>query len=1171
MNGPAFRTLCRLVVSTALVTSSMAQAVIPLPLYPQCGAVPDPDPQLCPNDFQEDWRYISYIKNDYKATVRQPEWALGSGIWLDKTLAQETGDWRITIAVLDSGIEWDKRDLLNKHRLNTRELPYPRYASGTTATTYDLNGDGIVNIQDYAVDARVRIDAGVDKADDILDPSDLIRTFSDGIDGDNNGYTDDIAGWDFFYNDNDPYDNVRYGHGTFEATDSAAEGGNGIDHMGTCPSCSILNLRVGDSFVTDVNNFAEATLYAADNGASIVQEALGTYNNSMITADAIRYANAKGLTVVASNADETSIHQNAPANNEGMLVVHAIRYDGDDESSADTFLAMANCTNFGGNLALSVPGTDCSSEATARAAGAVGLVYSAALKKGLTLTPNEVWQLFTSSADDIDVPETYEDGEPTWYPSQPGWDTYFGYGRINVYRAWEKVATGKIPPEADWTSPEWFQVLNPARTPVVSLQGTVAAKRSTSYAYTVEYGVGLEPLDSEFVVLKQGSGTAPLTGTLATLDLRTIPLSKLDPTQTVEVLEPADTHVQRVDKVNRFTLTVRVRVTDAAGNKGEARRTLYVVNDPDSLEFFPYFVGGSLESSPKLADLNGDGRDEIIQASNDGTVLALQGDGTNLPGWPVKTRRFPAYDAARSGNHLNAPAFKSGAVSPDRGQAIVSTVAVGDLNGDGSLEVVATTLDGDVYAWQKNGTLLSGFPATIDFSKGSEANTSSDNYLEPGFFSSPALGDLNGDGKLDIVVGGMDQHVYAYDYQGKILAGWPVLTRYVAADGSSPNRDRIMTSPAIGDLDGNGSLEVVIGTNEIVDGNKSPTYAIHADGNLHSGGPFLTGWPILTAGLYANVLPSVGKGTCSSPVLADIDGDRRLEVATHTITGYSTRQNASIFRHTGKPFSRMGMARRDWGANTNTDEPSGLITINTGSFGDIDQDGDLDYVLNLAGFKALLNLSAGARRTEHNYLVGAWDARTGISLVGFPQQVADMQFFMNPGIADLDGDSLPEVISGDGAFMVWAFDRNGKQPAGWPKFTGQWNLASPAVGDLDGDGFLEMVQSTRAGWIYAWHTTGQTKATGGVVEWASFHHDLQNTGNYEHPLDDGTRAFLSPSQSSHPLRAVSGSATASDSSMGCSLTGPSTGSSNPAHPSLPLTGLALTSLVLVWARRRRAR
>src|SRR3712207_8943159 len=52
--------------------------------------------------------------------------------------------------------------------------------------------------------------------------------------------------------------------------------------------------------------------------------------------------------------------------------------------------------------------------------------------------------LFRSTVDDIDVPETYDDGSRKWYPSKPGWDRYFGYGRVNVYNAVTEVLEGRI-------------------------------------------------------------------------------------------------------------------------------------------------------------------------------------------------------------------------------------------------------------------------------------------------------------------------------------------------------------------------------------------------------------------------------------------------------------------------------------------------------------------------------------------------------------------------------------------------------------------------------------------------------------------------------------------------------------------------------------------------------
>lgn len=113
---------------------------------------------------------------------------------------------------------------------------------------------------------------------------------------------------------------------------------------------------------------------------------------------------------------------------------------------------------------------------------------------------------------------------------------------------------------------------------------------------------------------------------------------------------------------------------------------------------------------------------------------------------------------------------------------------------------------------------------------------------------------------------------------------------------------------------------------------------------------------------------------------------------------------------------------------------------------------------------------------------------------------------MNPAIADVDGDGLPEVISASGGYYLRAWNVHGVQPADWPKMTGQWIIASPAVGDLEGDGKLEVAVSTREGYLYAWHTTGLTN---GRIDWASFHHDDANTGSLSTKLPFGRAASRS--------------------------------------------------------------
>src|SRR5205807_6873827 len=260
----------------------------------------------------------------------------------------------------------------------------------------------------------------------ILDPEDLILTFSNGQDSDGNGYVDDIAGWDFYQADNNPADDVTYGHGTGEARDSSAE----IEkHLTQCANCMFMPLRVGDSFIADINHWAQGVIYATDNGVSVVQEALGTLNNTAFGQTAADYAYNHGVLVVASEADESAGHHNFPAALNHTMVVNSLTTAatvGDIPGVSDvapdqvkgipvqrpgTFLAFNGCTNFGGYTWVSVESASCSSDATGQSSGMAGLVYSAArnaVEKGVIkrdasgrpLAAEEAKQLFRLAADD---------------------------------------------------------------------------------------------------------------------------------------------------------------------------------------------------------------------------------------------------------------------------------------------------------------------------------------------------------------------------------------------------------------------------------------------------------------------------------------------------------------------------------------------------------------------------------------------------------------------------------------------------------------------------------------------------------------------------------------------------------------------------------------------------
>ena len=150
--------------------------------------------------------------------TRPGQAGLTSGMKVDQGWLLSTGDPTVVVGVLDSGIRWSERNLTNKHYLNASELTScPPPGANTTNPDhfvgFDVNGDGMFTIRDY--DTAPWLDDI--NFNGIRDPQDLIWAdngegpCSDGVDTEDNGYTDDISGWDFFWNDNDPSDDTDFG------------------------------------------------------------------------------------------------------------------------------------------------------------------------------------------------------------------------------------------------------------------------------------------------------------------------------------------------------------------------------------------------------------------------------------------------------------------------------------------------------------------------------------------------------------------------------------------------------------------------------------------------------------------------------------------------------------------------------------------------------------------------------------------------------------------------------------------------------------------------------------------------------------------------------------------------------------------------------------------------
>lgn len=1113
-------------------------------------------PGVLPGEWNaKDFRFGSFRD---PGSARSPHRLCGQlGAAVDLAWAVDRGRPDVVIAVLDSGIKWRDRaamaDLADQTYLNRGELPVPRPA-GTGADPYDSNGDGRFTVSDYARDERV----GDRNANKVLDPEDLILdpAFSDGVDRDGNGYVDDISGWDFLNNDNDPLDDVDYGHGTGEARDSTAAH-NGTGAAGTCPQCLSLSVRVADSFIAEGGRFAAGLLFGLDSGADVIQDALGAINNPPQAQAAIDAARRRGVPVVASMADEQSQHPNLPAALEHTIPVNSVTEDGSvlgdvgaQVSGRRDALALNGCTNTGAIAWVSVPSAGCSSEATGNASGMVGLIEATARDAGIAPNPDlvaaggggpgqnvlsadEVAQVLRATADDVDFStpnavdpanENVDDVGQTRFPTVKGWDATTGYGRVNAYEAVAAVRRGDIPPEADLTSPDLFA--NLAVTGTVPVTGRVAAPRSTSYDYRVEWTTGLQtppwPATDNWRVIGEGRGlTAPVDGTLASVDLAQVAAALPDGGRGTPTTADG-----RPDP-NRFDVRIRVVVTDASNRVGTISRQVQVHDDPAAMT--TPRVPGAGAPSPVFADLNGDGAQELVVATDDGAVHALRPDGRELPGWPTGTGIAP-YWPTRS-----ETARADGIPAPGRAVGIGGP-AVADLYGDGSPEVVVTDMDGGVSVFGADGSTRARMSTDPAFSR--QGDTNPRNRLKPGIIGGAAIGDLDGDGRPEIDVAAMDRHVYAWRGDGTPVPGFPVLVadpaQVRAVDpvsqavtfrdpASTLQGGELVATPTLADLNGDGRRDIVIGAQEQYDENvavfpalglsgtsgNTRLFAISSYGTANPTGTdrnpahpddraYLPGWPVRLPMFLTGVLPTIGDGVATQAAVGDVDGDGAPEVVANSVSGQTMVFNAD---GTTPYLPWLGLpVALNWlnapGPGTNSTD-TGVITSAFGgpALGRLGSPTGLDVAAPTSGLgRALDTLLANDQPGDPQ--LTAWSGTDGAVRSGFPRVTADIAFFVTPAIADVNGDGRNEVVAANGLQMLDAVSGDGSVPAGWPKLTGGWAVGTPAFGDWDGDGRAEVAITRRDGQVLVWRTPTPAAAIG---DWTRFGGNDRNDGTFTRP------------------------------------------------------------------------
>ena len=1099
------------------------------------------------------WRYTAadepaslpteFDRNSYKRTsLRDPALQASphnlcgqKGAAVDLAWGITRGRPDVRIAVLDSGIKWRDanamRDLADRAYINRGEATPP---CGTPSG--DCNGDGRFSIADFGPIPDLNGNGVADPEDLILNP-----TYSNGVDNDGNGYVDDISGWDFLFGDNDPLDTVNYGHGTGEAEDSTAAD-NGIGGVGTCPRCTFIPVRVGDSFIADGGRFAAGVLFGLDSQVAVVQEALGAITNPRQAQQAIDAAYRRGVPVIASMADEASKHPNLPGALEHTVAVNSVR----DTGSPKSYLALNGCTNYGGHTFLSIPSSSCSSEATGIMSGVTGLLVSEARDRGLTLSTNEIQQLIRSSADDIDfsTPNAVDpandflSGSTVRYPSTAGWDATHGYGRLNAYELIKRVRDAQIPPEADLTSPKWFSVL-PA-TGNLKLRGHVAAPRARAFSFRVEWAAGLQPpaypaTDTWNTVGGEDHRRRPKDGTLATLDLATV-AAAIGGGQG----PPVDLANGRSEE-EKFSVRLRVVVTAEGGATdgltGESQKQVFVHNDPDLVSGMPRRISGSGTASPVFADLEPGGGKEMVLATDDGRIHAYRADMTELPGFPVHTDVTPYW--VRGWTSL------ADHIAPTRGAVMVGAPVIADLNHDGQLDIAVGDLEGRIRAWDHNGEPLPGFEnvhTNPAYSTDLPAAQDSNNRTQRGFASSLAAADLDGDGRPELVGAALDRHVYAWHGDGTPVAGFPVLvvdpnkvqsidpvTHHVTfrSDAGVGDGGELISTPALADLNGDGHPEIVVGAQEEYDepfnapefgglpgtSGNSREYVISPLGrNATNPNPnpahpdaqaYLPGWPVKVGMFQREVLPVIGDGVSAQAAIGElIPSHPGKEIAVSAAVGpmyvFGVDGKSALGQRDGKdvPLHWFGGLTANDGTGTGAarnSEDIGLMLVAFGgpAVGKIGARDHLDVAAPTAGLTRLFDTISPELQLPSDDQLVAWDPTTGAMRPAFPRETPDLAFFVTPAIADVNGDGRTEVIAGNGVYTLSAVTPDGTIPDGWPKLTGGWLVGTPSMGDWDGDGKAEIAVVRRDGVLMVWHTPTSANR---LRQWPRFGQNLANTG-----------------------------------------------------------------------------
>jgi len=331
-----------------------------------------------PNVAYAEPKYVAYIDdapNDAMyGVMSQFAQVQAEAAW--SVVKGETGN--VIIAVVDGGTDWDHQDLIDNIWSNPGEIP------------------------------------------------------DNGVDDDGNGFVDDVRGWNFANNSNDPTGLPNTpssaSHGTHTAGTAAAVTNNSIGVASISWNCTLMPVNAGSPSNDRSIAFGyEGIAYAAANGADVINCSWGgPGTGSSLQQDVINFANANGALVVAAAGNDNinnDITPHFPSSYDHVLAVGATNKTSDAKAGFSTYGATVDVFAPGVSISSTFPnhnyaslsGTSMSSPLAAGLAGLVKTLHP-------EFTPDQLREQIRVTSDPIDN-------------ANPGLAGLLGKGRINAFRA----------------------------------------------------------------------------------------------------------------------------------------------------------------------------------------------------------------------------------------------------------------------------------------------------------------------------------------------------------------------------------------------------------------------------------------------------------------------------------------------------------------------------------------------------------------------------------------------------------------------------------------------------------------------------------------------------------------------------------------------------------------